>query len=162
VALTLAAAVTGCSGGNDGASPTPETEIATAQNPTNDLAARKAARERLERVPGEAVPVETAPAPMGEVPAAVLDKVISDATERTGVGADEIDVLRSESLIFSDGALGCPKPDVAYTPAPVPGYRVVLEADGRLMDYRVTERGYMMLCEQAGLPISPGRGGLDR
>ena len=74
----------------------------------------------------------------------------------------DIEVVRSESLIFSDGSLGCPQPDVVYTQAPVPGYRIVLDADGQPLDYRVTERGYMMLCEQAVLHVSPSGGGADR
>ena len=162
VALAVSMAITGCSGTDDDASAKPGAAMPVDENRTDDLAARKAARERLGRIPGERTPVEDTAPPTGEVPAAVLDRVLADATERTGVAAADMEIIRSESLIFSDGSLGCPKPDVAYTPAPVPGYRIVLEADGRSLDYRVTERGYLMLCEQSGLHLSPGRGVPDR
>jgi hypothetical protein len=110
---------------------------------------RAEAREQLGRIPGERVSDETSPAQTGEVPEAVMEKVIADASDRSHVDADTVVVLRAESLVFSDGSLGCPKPDVVYTPAPVPGYRVVLRAGEETLDYRITERGYPMLCEQS-------------
>ena len=162
VALTAALLMTGCSSAGDDASEPPDSEAAETTNRADDLAARMAARERLGRIPGERTPVEDTAPPTGEVPTAVLDRVTTDAMERTGVAAADLEIIRSESLIFSDGSLGCPKPDVVYTQAPVPGYRVVLDADGQSLDYRVTERGYMMLCQQTGLRVSPGGGAEDR
>jgi hypothetical protein len=117
-----------------------------------DLDARLEARRRLGRIPGESVPVENETAPTGEVPEPVMAELVADASARSGVAVTDIAVLRAESLIFPDGSLGCPKPDVAYTPAPVPGYRVVLEAQGRQYDYRVPEGGRFVLCEGMAPP----------
>jgi hypothetical protein len=129
-------------------------------SPSDDLDARLEARRRLGRIPGEAVPAESEPAPTGEVPAAVMTELVADASVRSRVPAAEVEVRRAESLIFPDGSLGCAKPDVAYTPAPVPGYRVVLEAGGKEYDYRVPEGGRFVLCEGSGPlggPMAPIR-----
>jgi hypothetical protein len=115
---------------------------------------RAEAREHLGRIPGERVPEETSPAPTGEVPEAVMERLIADASARSHVDADAMVVLRAESLVFSDGSLGCPKPDVVYTQAPVPGYRVVLRAGEQTLDYRITERGTLVLCGQH-VPVLP-------
>jgi len=115
-----------------------------------DLEARIEARRRLARIPGEAVPAASEPVPTGEAPAALMAELFADASARSGVPAADITVLRAESLIFPDGSLGCPKPDVVYTQAPVRGYRVVLEAAGKEYDYRVPEGGRFVLCEGPG------------
>ena len=83
-----------------------------------------------------------------------MERVIADASTRSHVDPDAMVVLRSESLVFSDGSLGCPKPDVVYTQAPIPGYRVVLRAGEQTLDYRITKRGYLILCEQS-VPVRP-------
>ncbi len=117
-----------------------------------DLEARMEARRRLGRIPGESVPAENETAPTGEVPEPVMAVLLADAAARSGVAEKDIAVLRAESLIFPDGSLGCPKPDVAYTPAPVPGYRVVLTAGDDTYDYRVPEGGRFVLCDRMAPP----------
>jgi hypothetical protein len=103
----------------------------------------------LERVPlSEPSPV------IGEVPTELLEAILQDAEARTGIEAAEMDLLRAEAVIWSDGSLGCPQPGVMYTQAPVDGYWVVLQAEGKELDYRAAQTGQFTLCEQA-LP-SPG------
>ncbi len=46
------------------------------------------------------------------------------------------------------------KPDEVYTQATVPGYWVVLDAAGQVLDYRATEQGAFRLCEGMALPGS--------
>ena len=67
-------------------------------NRADDLAARMAARERLGRIPGERTPVEGTSPPMGEVPDPILDAVVADAMERTGVAAADIEIAAAEIL----------------------------------------------------------------
>ena len=136
----------GCAGNGDAAD---ERAMSTESEgrPSADVEARLEARRRLGRIPGEAVPTESAPAPTGEAPAALMAELVADAAARSGVPAAEVEVRRSESVIFPDGSLGCPQPDVVYTQAPVPGYRVVLTAGGKTYDYRVPEGGRFVLCD---------------
>jgi hypothetical protein len=100
-------------------------------------------------------PLQTPPASdegiIGEVPDAILDPILADAAERSGVAADEITVVQAEQVTWSDGSLGCPEPGQMYTQALVDGYQVVLDAAGEELDYRVGAGGSFQLCEN-GLP----------
>lgn len=89
----------------------------------------------------------------GEVPPDVLDAIVADAARQTGIGEDEIEVLRAESITWNDGSLGCPEPGMMYTQALVDGYRVVVDADGRELDYRVDSSGGFRICDS---PIEGG------
>ena len=93
----------------------------------------------------------------GEMPDELLQKIIDDLAAKIGADPVGIDVIRDESLIWNDGSLGCGKPGQMYTQALVPGYRVILGHQGQQFDYRATEKGYFMLCEQPIL-APPGAG----
>ena len=104
--------------------------------------------------PAPTVPVSkpltttTSVAVVGEVPESLLAAVIDDA--RGQVGAEQIRVIRAESTVWNDGALGCPRPGELYTQAIVDGYWVVLEAAGEELDYRLTVEGTFRLCKSTG------------
>jgi len=97
----------------------------------------------------------TAPAgATGEVPAALLTAVLEDFSARTGLAPDQAAVTIAESTIWPDGSLGCPAPGAIYEAAPVPGYRVFLEAAGSSYNYHLADSGYFVLCS-APLPAHP-------
>ena len=77
---------------------------------------------------------------------AVVEAAIVDAATRSGLGRDEIRLLSAEAVTWGDGSLGCPEPGMMYTQALVPGYRVRLEAGGRVLDYHSSTRGPPMPC----------------
>lgn len=83
----------------------------------------------------------------GEVPDGILANIVADAAGLTGVDAEEISVVRGESVTWNDGSLGCPEPGMLYTQALVDGYHVVLDAEGEQLDYRVGSGGGFRLCE---------------
>jgi hypothetical protein len=92
-------------------------------------------------------PVVAATAPAtGEVPADLLEKIIDDLVAQESLARDAIEVERAESVIWSDGALGCPKSGEMYTHAQVPGYWVVLKSDEKRYDYRASEKGHFRRC----------------
>lgn len=99
--------------------------------------------------PEPAAPVaNAAPAAVtGEVPAELLESILSDLMAREGLQREAIEVERGESVIWSDGALGCPEPGVMYTQAQVQGYWVVLRAGDRQFDYRASEKGQFRRCK---------------
>ena len=66
---------------------------------------------------------------------------------KLGVDAASIEVREAAAVVWNDGSLGCPRPGQVYTQAVEPGYRIILEYEGRQYDYRATERGYLFLCE---------------
>lgn len=83
----------------------------------------------------------------GEVPDSLLATVKEDLAGKLGIGADAIDVVRGESIVWNDGSMGCPRPDTMYTQALVPGYWIILAHGGKEYDYRASERGSFFLCE---------------
>jgi hypothetical protein len=96
----------------------------------------------LERVPA-ADPRETITA---EVPEQLLQKLRADLAARAGAAADGARIVRAEAIIWPDGGLGCGTPGETYTQAPVPGYRIVVEVEGRALAYHASERGFLKLC----------------
>ncbi len=94
----------------------------------------------------ETVPVERA-AP-GNLDS-VVDTALAHAAATTGLSADELELVRAESVTWPDGSLGCPRPDVVYTQAPVPGYRVQVRAQQRLLNYHADAKGYVIFCPGA-------------
>jgi hypothetical protein len=104
--------------------------------------------------PIEASPAQGYPAPaVNEVPADILEKITADALNRAGLADAAVTVVRAEAVEWPDGSLGCPQPDMMYTQAIVPGYWVVLEVDGKPFDYRASQRGDFVLCENGAPPI---------
>ena len=92
-------------------------------------------------------PVTATVAPAtGEVPADLLEKIIDDLVAQESLKREDIEVERAESVIWSDGALGCPKPGEMYTQAQVPGYWIVLKSGERQYDYRASEKGHFRRC----------------
>lgn len=96
---------------------------------------------------GQVVEVElSAAAVSGEVSAELLQAIIEDLARQENLVAGDIEVERTEAVIWPDGALGCPRPDEMYTHAEVPGYWVVLRAAGKQYDYRASARGHFRPC----------------
>jgi hypothetical protein len=103
--------------------------------------------------PGTPIPAPTdaAPAdlPMGETPAEFFETVLADALSRSGAERSAVQVVKSEQVEWSDGSLGCPQPDTMYTMAIVNGYQVILDIAGQQYDYRLSDSGAFVLCENA-------------
>ncbi len=87
-----------------------------------------------------------APQP-GAVPDEILQKAIADAAQHAGVDPSAVTVVSAEATTWNSGALGCPEPGKVYTQALVPGYKIVLEAGGKNLDYHASETGSVKLCE---------------
>ena len=76
-----------------------------------------------------------------------MEKILADLVERETLRREDIEVERSESVIWSDGSLGCPEPGIMYTQAQVPGYWIVLRSAGKQYDYRASEKGQFRRCK---------------
>jgi hypothetical protein len=76
----------------------------------------------------------------------IIEAVLADAVEQTGLRRDALEVLSAEAVTWSDGSLGCPRPGIEYTQALVPGYRIRVTAGERILDYHANRRGYWILC----------------
>ena len=80
------------------------------------------------------------------VPAPLLEKVLEDAQQRTGVSRAQLEIISTEKITWNDGALGCPQPDQMYTQAEVPGYRIRIRTVDQTLDYHAAETGRFVLC----------------
>lgn len=59
----------------------------------------------------------------------------------------DVTVVSSEAQEFNDSSLGCPEPGMSYMQVLTPGYRVIIEADGRRFDIRVAG-GHGKICHR--------------
>jgi hypothetical protein len=86
--------------------------------------------------PVESVPSDTDAAPTSSTPpatsaprgSAMIDVAVADMAQRRGIDAESITVVSSQDVTWRDGSIGCPRKDMSYTMALVPGTRIVLEA----------------------------------
>ena len=92
------------------------------------------------------IPTGENPVVKGEVPQAILESILKEAAALAKVDRREIKIVRAESVVWSDGSLGCPEPGMMYTQMLVNGYWVVIEAAGKTYDYRVGSGGSFRLC----------------
>ncbi len=89
------------------------------------------------------------PQPSGELPAEprVVEVAKADLAQRLNLSADEIQVVKVDSVQWRDASLGCPKPGMMYAQVITPGYQIILSAQGKEYDYRATEE-HAFLCEK--------------
>jgi hypothetical protein len=103
-------------------------------------------------------PPPTSQAPSTRPALATLESIAAavraDAARLTGRDADALVVESAEPVTWSDGSLGCPRPDMTYTQALVPGYRIRIRAGERVLDYHASQRGHFVLCP-AGQSLDP-------
>jgi hypothetical protein len=103
-------------------------------------------------------PPPTSQAPSTRPALATLDSIAAavraDAARLTGRDADALVVESAEPVTWSDGSLGCPRPDMSYTQALVPGYRIRIRSGERVLDYHASQRGQFVLCP-AGQSLDP-------
>lgn len=111
-------------------------------------------RPDLPKLP-EKIPTQETSLVTGEVPQDLLEAIMDDVQARFDIAPDELVIAKAEAVIWNDGSLGCPQPGQFYTQALVEGYWVVLSHEGQEFDYRATEGGLFLLCEQR-LPLEIG------
>lgn len=74
-------------------------------------------------------------APATTDPATIAKRVVADFLS---LPASEITLVSVEAKDFGDPSLGCPEPGMSYPQVITPGHRVVVEADDRRFDVRVS------------------------
>lgn len=137
LALALALVAAGCTVGQAGPG---ETQLP-------DGSASAPFPEGVDTVPPSDPPI------VGEVPDEILLRIREDLAARLQGDVTGAVVVVAEQVVWPDGSLGCPQPGAFYTQALVPGYKVVLELDGKRYDYRSGRGGTVKLCEPR-VPVS--------
>jgi len=87
-----------------------------------------------------------------------LDEMVTmvreDAARQGGVSVDDVRVTNAIAVTWPDGSLGCPEPGMTYTQALVPGYRILVRAGDRALQYHASRTGHFVLCP-AGRAVDP-------
>ncbi len=101
------------------------------------------------------------------VPRQLTEKAKAHLAKLLDIDVSEIRVVEALAVYWPDTSLGCPQPGIAYAQMIVPGYRLVLEANGQQYPYHTTLAGQIILCkvQEAGpstetplrplLPVNP-------
>lgn len=82
----------------------------------------------------------------GATGANLIEQARADLAARLHVAPAAITFVRSERVVWRDGARGCPQPGVYYTQAQTPGWRILLQAEGRVYHYHAGRVGPPFLC----------------
>jgi hypothetical protein len=89
----------------------------------------------------------------GDLSQQMLDDLVEQAAQETGVPVDEISVVTAESVTWSDGSIGCPEEGMGYTQALVPGFRVVLDVAGEEIHFHAGSDGQFVACDDPQEPL---------
>jgi hypothetical protein len=135
------------------------------------LATSACAGEQAGPVPGDPVqalpsqpPAPPPPSSAAVLPGEVIDRLRSEAAREADVPLDLVRVLESEAVTWPDSGLGCSAPEESTLQVLTPGYRVVLLAGERRLEYRGDRRGHFSLCPEGrgGPPVERGGAPVDR
>lgn len=85
----------------------------------------------------------------------LIKQIKTDLAQRLSTGPDQISVVESEQVEWSDSSLGCPQPDMFYMQVITPGYRIVLDASGQQYEYHSNRDISFVFCESTNPPILP-------
>jgi hypothetical protein len=71
----------------------------------------------------------------------VEEAAVAQLAESSGISSSDITVVSTEEAEWPDGCLGIQMEGLMCTQVIVPGFRVILEANGREVEYRTNEDG---------------------
>ncbi len=54
-------------------------------------------------------------------------------------------ILSIEARVWPDSSLGCPQPGMLYAPVQIPGWRIVVEVEGRPIAYHTDQMGRLVV-----------------
>lgn len=92
----------------------------------------------------EATDSEVRTPPTATNPETVARQVVADFLS---VPMTEVTLVSTREQAFSDSSLGCPEPGMSYLQALTSGHQVIVEADGRRFDIRVSG-GHGKICHR--------------
>jgi len=78
---------------------------------------------------------------------AAIRAAVNDWAARLKVASDTVQVVSVSAADWSDTSLGCPQPGMFYAQVIVPGYRIVLSAEGKQVEYHADQRGRVVTCK---------------
>ncbi len=100
-------------------------------------------------------PLPTAVPPPDDASNALIEKAEADLAKRLGIESSQIALIEFRSVIWPDGSLGCPQPDMAYIQVLVEGYFIRLGVGTRVYEYHGGQNGDPFLCENPDKSVPP-------
>ncbi len=156
--VVAALLVAGCSGGSEGLEePLGRDDLDHAVIDGSEQPREESGGEAPAPEPGADPTLQADPVPPPPDAAPGPDLVaaaIQDAAQRTGVEPGTVEVPLAEPITWPDGSLGCPEPGLISTQALVPGYRIVVHADGRDFHYHGADGALPAFCADPWTPDS--------
>jgi hypothetical protein len=100
--------------------------------------------------------VLSTPSPSGLI--GLIEKAKEDLAQRLSIPTSDISLMEAKQVVWPDGSLGCPQPDMLYTQVLTPGYLIKLKYDVRDFEYHAGKDRYLIYCEN---PLPPVEGAAD-
>ena len=85
----------------------------------------------------------------------LIEKAKEDLAQRLSIPTNDISLVEAKAVVWPDGSLGCPQPDMMYAQVLTPGYLVKLKYDSRDFEYHAGKGGSLTYCEN---PLPPVEG----
>jgi hypothetical protein len=85
----------------------------------------------------------------------LIEMIKTDLANRQAVAVEEIILLETMAVEWSDSSLDCPQPGIDYLQVITPGYRIVLQVNDQSYEYHTNRDAYFVYCENQVPPILP-------
>jgi hypothetical protein len=76
----------------------------------------------------------------------IIDTAKVDLARRLEISPHEIEVQHIEKAEWPDTSLGCSEPSLARRPVAIPGYRIILSANGHGYVYHTNKESEAVYC----------------
>lgn len=102
-------------------------------------------------MPTKAPQVIMSPVPSGAEK--LVEQAKADLSRRLGRSADTIQVKAVDAVEWRDSSLGCPVEGMMYAQVLVPGFRILLQADGQIYEYHSSLKENVIYCARPRPPV---------
>lgn len=85
----------------------------------------------------------------------LIEKAKADLAQRLSIAAGDISLVEAKEVVWPDGSLGCPQPDMMYAQVLTPGYLIKLKYDSRDFEYHAGKDRSLTYCKNP-LPAVEG------
>lgn len=105
---------------------------------------------------------ETTPSSGPVAPRDRVEAAIADLSKRIDAKAADVAVAVDEAVDWKDGSIGCPRKGTMYPMVVTPGYRLILEVNGKQYAYHATRDQPFFYCATPDpRGALPGDGGMS-
>jgi hypothetical protein len=78
---------------------------------------------------------------------AAVRAAINDLAARLKIAPENVQVASVQAVDWPDTSLGCPKPGMFYAQVITLGYKIVLSAEGKQVEYHADKKGRVVTCQ---------------